>query len=113
MLHQCRDSFPRRETAWLASAVRSPGPTQKLGSARDGVNAANGTWFYAVSICGSGGGVFFAAALHRGRYPHRLPVFRDGAPRDLDARLAQPLHEGVVGQDVLGALGIDQLLDAV
>src|SRR5437868_14003559 len=100
MLHQCRDSFPRRETAWLASAVRSPGPTQKLGSARDGVNAANGTWFYAASICGSRGGVLFAPALYRGWYPHRLAVFRHSTACDIDARLAQPLHDGVVGQNV-------------
>ena len=57
--------------------------------------------------------LFVAAALHRGRYPHRLAVFGDGAAGDINARSAQSFHDGVVGQDRGGVLGIDQLLDVV
>src|SRR5947209_9318241 len=113
MLHRCRDSFPRRETAWLASAGRSPGPVLKLGMACARVNATNGGWFCAISICSARGGLFFAAALDRGRDPHRLAIFRHSAPRNVDARLAQTIHDGVVGQDILRALRVDQLLDTV
>src|SRR5947209_19268331 len=113
MLHRCRDFFPRRETAWLASAVRSPGPALKLGMACARVNATNGGWFCAISICSARGGLFFTAALDRGRYPHRLAIFRHSAPRNVDARLAQTIHDGIVGQDIARVFGINQLLDAM
>ena len=46
------------------------------------------------------GALLFAPALHRRRDAHRLAVFRDRAPRDVDAGLAQDLDDRVVGQHV-------------
>src|SRR3954462_15440977 len=54
-----------------------------------------------------------AAALNRGRDAHGLPVLGYGAARDLYSGLAQPLNDGVVRQHAVGALGVDQMLDAV
>src|ERR1700722_18154114 len=54
-----------------------------------------------------------AAALHRGGNPHRFAVLRDGAAGNVDARLSELLHDGVVRQDFVGLLSVDQLPDAV
>src|SRR5262249_45425877 len=59
------------------------------------------------------GRLFLATALDRGGNPHRFPVFRDRAARNVDAGLAQPVHDGIVGQDVSGILGVDQLANAM
>src|SRR5436309_12177143 len=77
------------------------------------VNATNGSWFCVISIGSARGGLFFAAALDRGRYPHRLAIFRHGAPGDVDARLTQPIDDRIVRQNIPRALRIDQLLDAM
>ena len=57
--------------------------------------------------------LFVAAALHRGRNSHGLPVFRHGAAGDINAGFPQSFHDGVVREDGPWALGIDQLLDVV
>src|SRR6516165_2717645 len=54
-----------------------------------------------------------AAPLHRGRYAHRLAVFCDGSSGDVDARLAQPVDDGVVREHVRRAFPFDHLTDAV
>ena len=59
------------------------------------------------------GHLLFAPALHRRRNPQRIAVFGDGAPGDVDARAAQHLDDGVVGQNVGRAFRVDQLLDAM
>ena len=48
--------------------------------------------------------LLFPPALHRGRNPHRLAIFCDRSAGDVDAGLAQLLHDGVVGQHVRRAL---------
>src|SRR5665213_776074 len=57
--------------------------------------------------------LLFAAPLHRRGNAHGLAVFRDRAPRDVDAGLAQLLDDGIVGQNDGRVFGVDQLLDAV
>src|SRR5256885_13956116 len=102
--------FPEMLNGMTCLRWSAPGPSQELSPACAGVNASCG------AQNASGGArrcVLFAAALHRRRYPHRFTVFCDGSPRDLDARLAQPLHDGIVGEHVLRTFGIDQLLDAM
>src|SRR5579859_6266162 len=53
-----------------------------------------------------------APALHRGGDAHRLAVFRDRAPRDVDAVLDEHIDDLVVGEDAVALLGLDQRLDA-
>ena len=54
-----------------------------------------------------------APPLHRGRNPHRFAVFGNCPARDIDARLAQLFHDGVIREHVAAVLGVDQLPDAV
>src|SRR2546423_8151153 len=105
--------FPEMRNGMILPPLLFAGPCQDVRAAPAGVNATNGSWFCAISRRGAGRRMFFTAALHRGRYPHCLAIFRDSAPRDVDSRLAQLLHDGIVGQDLLRALGLDQMLDAV
>lgn len=52
-------------------------------------------------------------ALHGRRDAQRLAVLGDGAPRDVDACRLEQLDDGVVRKDVVGALLIDHLPDAM
>src|SRR5437588_13047234 len=45
--------------------------------------------------------LLLAPPLHRRGDPHRLAIFRDRPAGDVDARHAQFLHDGVVGEHVL------------
>src|SRR3954469_2260692 len=62
---------------------------------------------------GAGERLLLAPALHRGRDAHRFAVFCNRSPRNVDAGLAQPFHDGIVGQHLGGTFGFDQLFDAV
>src|SRR5208283_3753260 len=64
-------------------------------------------------LSGDRGGLLLPPSLHRGWNAHGLAIFRHRPPRDVDACLAQLVDDGIVGQHVAGALGIDQLPDAV
>src|SRR6185437_5977460 len=64
-------------------------------------------------ISGQRRDLLVAPALHRRRNAQGFAVFGHGAPRNVDPGLAQPFDDGIVGQYVSCALGIDQLLDAV
>ena len=66
-----------------------------------------------LSAADGGQRAFFAAALHRGRNAQRFAIFCDGAARNVDARVFQLGHDGVVGQDVVRAFFVDQPLDAI
>src|SRR5215467_11099341 len=58
-------------------------------------------------------GLLLPPTLHRGGDAHGLAIFCDGSPRDVDPRRAQLFHDGIVGQDLVGAFGVDELADAV
>src|SRR4051794_7616640 len=54
------------------------------------------------------GRLFLPPPLHRRGYAHCLAILRDGPSGDIDSRLTQLFHDGVVGQHLRGAFGIDQ-----
>src|SRR5215469_13642632 len=56
-------------------------------------------------------GLFLPPSLHRGRNAHCFAIFRHRPPRDVDAGLAELVDNGVVGEHVAWAFGVDQLLD--
>src|SRR5262249_28327230 len=57
--------------------------------------------------------LLLAPPLHRGRDAHGFAILCNGPARDVDPGRAQPFHDGVVGENILRAFRIDQLLDAV
>src|SRR6516164_1513312 len=59
------------------------------------------------------GRLLLAPSLHRRRNPHRFTIFRDRPARNVDTNGTQPFDDGVIGEDVLCRLLVDQLPDAM
>src|SRR5262245_27029486 len=59
------------------------------------------------------GRLFLPPPLHRRCDPHRLTIFCDRSPSDVDSHLAQLFHDSIVRQHVLGILVFNQLPDPV
>jgi hypothetical protein len=55
--------------------------------------------------------LLLATPLDRRRDTHALAIFRNRPARDVDAGLAQLVHDRIVGENVVGRLRFDQMLD--
>src|SRR3954453_13459746 len=94
--------FP--ETRNGMTCLRSPGPT--LTARIDRSPRQRGKARGLRCEC-----LLLAPALNRRGYPHRLPVFCNRPARNVDAGLAQPVDDRIVGEHVACDFGIDELLD--
>src|ERR1700730_6360781 len=57
--------------------------------------------------------LLIAAALDGRGDSHRLAIFGNGAARNIDAGIAQLLHDSVVRQNILCGLRVDELFDTM
>src|SRR5215467_16286593 len=83
------------------------------GAPPDASQSHDSTGTAGASGCRSYPVLLLPSSLHRRWNPHRLAIFRDRAPCDVDAGLAQLFHDGIVRQYILWAFGVDHVLNAV